>query len=133
MRYYGRWWVRRQLAHLQAQRQDNPTIAVSVGLALNMMDSRHGQHLLRRAVERYTDYVPTPTQRARRKPTPPPEGAARAQGAADAYRHVSEQLLAGHFGPGLDADYNAISADPSWTSVLAPLVAEVLVDELGTP
>ena len=133
IRYYGRWWVRRQLAHLQAQRQDNPTIAVSVGLALNMIDSRHGQHLLRRAVERYTDDVPSPMQQERRKPVPPQEGAARAEGAAEAYRHVSEQLLAGHFGPGLDAYYHAISADPSWTSVLAPLVAEVLVDELVRP
>lgn len=134
MRYYGRWWVRRQLTHLQAQQQDNPTIAVSVGLALNMVDSRHGQHQLRRAVERYTDYVPAPPRgEGRRKPVSPPEGATRAQGAADAYRHVSEQLLAGHFGPGLDAYYHAITADPTWTSVLAPLVAEVLVDELVRP
>ncbi|HEY3376028.1 MAG TPA: hypothetical protein VGL77_00915 [Armatimonadota bacterium] len=134
MQYYGKWWVRRQLQELLLQRRDDPTIGVSVGLALNVVDSRYGQHLLRRAVERYTDFVPTAIRRLRRKSVAPGDGiTGTPSGGQDAYRTVNEELLAGHFLPGIDAYYRAVSADPSWTPVLAPLVAEVLVDELVRP
>jgi tetratricopeptide (TPR) repeat protein len=133
MRYLGKWWVRRQLSALQARQQDNPTIAVSVGLALNMMDSRYGQRFLRRAVERYNDFVPTIARPPRSKSATMVEGTKGAGGEADAFCAVNEQLLAGHFGVALDAYYKAVARDPSWMPVLAPLVAEGLVNELVRP
>lgn len=133
MRVYGRRWVRAQLEKMLTQERKNPTVAVSVGLALNMVDSRYGQHFLRRAVDRYTDYVPTPVRDMRQKSTTAVDRTNGTLGAAEAYRLVSEQLFIGHFAPGLDAYYKAVNADPAWLTILAPLVAEVLVDDLVRP
>lgn len=135
MGYYGKRWVRRHLEALLTRQRNNPTIAVSVGLALNMVDSRYGQPLLRHAVERYADDTPTFSRRTGgQKPPVPPQQLPGVHGAAaEAYRAVSEQLLAGHFEAGIVAYYRAVSTDPSWMPVLAPLAAEVLVDDLVRP
>ena len=132
MQYYGKWVVRRELTKLLAEQRGDPTISVSVGLALNMVDSRYGQQLLRRAVERYNDDVPAALRHLRRKSALPADNTTQAK-PADACSMVSEQLLAGHFESGVAAYYNVVSTDPSWMSVLAPLAAEVLVDELVRP
>lgn len=132
VRHYGKWWTRRQLEELLAKERRNGTLAVSVGLAINMVDSRYGQSLLRRAVDSHADFDPAFARRKTRKPGAPVDGQKNAQ-EVDAYRIVSEQLLGGHYKRGIDAYYQAVNADPSWLPVLAPLVAEVLVDELVRP
>ncbi|HEY3416110.1 MAG TPA: hypothetical protein VGM23_04410, partial [Armatimonadota bacterium] len=53
--YYGKRHVRRQLQALLAKHGGDPSIAISVGLALNLVDSRYGGNILRYAVDRYPE------------------------------------------------------------------------------
>jgi len=126
MRYYGKRRVRRQLEALLAQRANDPSVEISVGLALTVLDDRHARSILRNAVERY------PVQS---RPARLPDMAVRGDSAAvrDPYRVINEKICTGHYRQALDVYYQVVEDDPTWLTVLAPFVAEVLVDEVARP
>lgn len=131
VQYYGKGWVRRQLTHLLAQQQNPPTVAASVGLALNLIEPHRGHSLLQWALEQYTLLKPLFSKRRSQKSV----GAEidSPQQASEIYRQASEQLWAGQYDEGLATYYKAVSVDPSWVPVFAPLLADVLLDELMRP
>lgn len=125
VRYQGRWRVRRQLQQLLARRGHDPATAISVGLALSMLDDRHGRSILRHAVDRYPEYVSASRQRA--------SSHREQKRAEETYRAVSEQILAGRYQQAIAMFDTAVREEPVWMPVLAPLVAEILTDVLVRP
>ncbi|MHB9023779.1 MAG: TPR end-of-group domain-containing protein [Armatimonadota bacterium] len=130
-RYYGKRHVRRQLQALLARHGGDPTVAISVGLALNLVDSRYGGDILRYAVERYPEFASTGTHHAIGAPRSPETLSN--SGVTDDYRIASEHILTGRYPEALDAYYQVVEKDPVWMPLLAPMVAEVLIDELMRP
>ncbi len=124
----GKWWVRRQLDQLLADHAQNPAVLVSVGLALATIDPHRGHEVLRQTLERYPLYASAANTRAARD-----LGEMRYGNDQEIYRTASEHILAGRYRQAVAAYEQAVKSNPAWRSVLAPLVAEMLVDELERP
>ncbi|MHB9130044.1 MAG: hypothetical protein ACYDBB_03010 [Armatimonadota bacterium] len=131
--HLGKWRVRRQLRELLADHPGNPMVAISVGLALKAVDERRGRSILRSAAEQYPEFTPAVSQRAESNLPAVTGSTGTTPEASDAYRIASEQILTGHFHEALDAYYRAVREDPACMPLLAPQVAEMLVDELVRP
>jgi tetratricopeptide (TPR) repeat protein len=61
------------------------------------------------------------------------EALRRGQAGDEAYRAACEYLYAGRYHEAIAAYHQAVAEDPEWLSTLAPLVADVLLDELVRP
>lgn len=125
VRHQGKWRVRRQLQELLRRRGHDPATAISIGLALSALDDRRGRSLLRSVADRY----PAPAVATHRRETPSRDS----RGAQDAYREVSEEILAGRYQQAIARYHSAEQEAAAWTPLMAPQVAEILTEVLVRP
>lgn len=132
-RQYGKMRVKQRLEALLVAHANHPAVAVSVGLALATIDTRRGRTVLRHAVKRHPDYAPTVMRLVEYDLPDLADAHARTMGTRSDYRLVCEHLLAGHLHEAVETYYRAVKQDPVWMPLLAPVMAELLTDELLRP